>query len=145
VPNLTRGDLRTFLPQEDLTDGELDLVILLVRGWLLDDTDLTVLPDPLPDVLWAGALELAALLADNRTSLAQKTVGPTSRSWPMASQRDAIRSRIRLRYRRAAMAPQGSYPAAKVWPEPSYEPWTGIPPEGASGWVRGSDGWVFVG
>jgi hypothetical protein len=118
VPNLTRADARALLPQHNLPDQQLDMVILLVRGWLLEDTGLDILPDPLPEVLWAGAVELAALLADNPTSLAQKTVGPTSRSWPMAPQRDAIRARIRKRYRALRMSPQGSYPAAPDYPEP---------------------------
>jgi hypothetical protein len=58
VPNLTRADLRAFLPQYDLPDQQTDIVILLVRGWLLDATDLEVLPDPLPEVLWGAAVEL---------------------------------------------------------------------------------------
>jgi hypothetical protein len=90
VPNLTRRDLRSFLPQYDLPDEQVDMVILLVRGWLLDATELLELPDPLPEGLWAGAVELAALLASNPESLAQKTIGPTSRSWPMSPQRDRI-------------------------------------------------------
>lgn len=138
MANLTRADLRAFLPQYRLPDGQLDMVILIVRAWLLEDTELDVLPDPLPETLWGPALELAALLASNPESLAQKTVGPTSRSWPMSSQRDAIRDRLRRRWRAARMAPTGSYPDPQPYPEPAQVQWT-TTPDGA---YRTSDGWT---
>jgi hypothetical protein len=135
VPNLTRRDLRSFLPQYDLPDEQVDMVILLVRAWLLEDTELEVLPDPLPEVLWAGALELAALLASNPESLAQKTVGPTSRSWPMAPQRDAIRARIRQRYRRARLSPTGAYPLPGTYPDPARPNPLDYQPPGTWRWI----------
>lgn len=138
MPNLTRGDLRAFLPQYNLPDEQTDMVILLVRGWLLDATGLDTLPDPLGDVLWSAALELAALLASNPESLAQKTVGPTSRSWPMASRRDMILARLIRRYRAERMAPQGSYPAAGTYPEAARGGYVG--PNSAV-WV---DGWTVI-
>ena len=120
MPSVTRADARALLPQYDLPDDQLDLVIRLVRAWLLEDTGLDTLPDELPEPLWAAATELAALLASNPESLAQKTVGPTSRMWPMAPQRDAIRARVRARYRALRLSPQGSYPAPATYPEPAY-------------------------
>lgn len=135
MPNLTRRDLRGFLPQYDLPDEQVDLIILLVRGWLLEATDLAELPDPLGEVLWAGALELAALLASNPESLAQKTIGPTSRSWPMSPRRDQIIAGIRAKYRRARMAPQGAYPPAPSYPE------SALPDSG--GYLR--PGWWWLG
>lgn len=135
MPNLVRADARALLPQHDLPDQQLDIVIGLVRGWLLDATNLDVLPDPLPEWLWASAVELAALLADNPGSLAQKTSGPTSRSWPMTSRRDAIIARVRQRYRALRLAPTGSYPNAPVYPEPVYA--RSDPGDGG--------GWMWVG
>lgn len=134
MPNLTRRDLRAFLPQYDLPDDQVDMVILIVRGWLLEDTGLPVLPDPLGETLWAAAVELAALLASNPESLAQKTTGPTSRSWPMAPQRDAIRNRVRKQFKAQRMAPTGGYPDAPAYPEPA---------RGGSAYVGG--GWWWVG
>jgi hypothetical protein len=136
VPNLTRADLRAFLPQYDLPDQQVDIVILLVRGWLLDASRLDALPDPLDDILWGAALELAALLASNPESLAQKTIGPTSRSWPLAPRRDAILDRLSRRYRTVRMAPGGTYPDAPPYPEAvPYRP--GVVPD--------SGGWYWLG
>lgn len=138
MPNLTRGDLRAFLPQYNLPDDQVDMTILLVRGWLLDATQLTELPDPLGEVLWSAALELAALVASNPESLAQKTIGPTSRSWPMAPRRDAILDRLARRYRTARMSPQGSYPDAGTYPDGARGGCVG--PNGAV-WT---DGWTVI-
>jgi hypothetical protein len=147
VPNLTRADLRAFLPQYDLPDQQTDIVILLVRGWLLDATDLEVLPDPLPEVLWGAAVELAALLASNPESLAQKTIGPTSRSWPLAPRRDAILERLRKRYARQRMAPQGAYGPVAAYPEPNRYARTQVPATVPAGWYEptGDGGWTWVG
>lgn len=136
MPNLTRRDARALLPQYDLPDEQLDIVILMVEGWLLDATGLDELPDPLPRVLWSGAVELAALLASNPESFAQKTVGPTSRAWPMAPRRDAIIERIRRRYRAERMAPAGCYGDRPfVYPD-------AIRP---AAFVGDAGGWVWVG
>jgi hypothetical protein len=117
VPNLTRRDLRSFLPQYDLPDTQVDTIIYMVRAWLLDATDLDELPAPLPEILWASALELAALVADNPVSQAQKTIGPTSRSWPMRDRKDQILERVRERWRRANLAPVGVFPPPPVYPD----------------------------
>lgn len=136
MPNLTRRDARALLPQYNLPDEQLDMVILLVEGWLIDATGLDELPNPLPKVLWAGAVELAALLASNPESLAQKTVGPTSRSWPMAARRDAIVERIRRRYAAERMAPSGTYgDQTFVYPDPVRQP----------ALIGETGGWVWVG
>jgi hypothetical protein len=136
VPNLNRADARALIPQTNLPDQQIDMVILLVRGWLLDATELDALPDPLPEWLWAAAVELAALLASNPESLAQKTVGPTSRSWPMSSRRDQIIGRVRRKYRSLRLAPQGSYPDAPGYPEPVSYP----------NFVTGeTGGWFWIG
>jgi hypothetical protein len=136
VPNLTRRDLRSFLPEYDLArDDEVDQIIFLVRSWLLDATDLDELPAPLPEILWGAALELAALVADNKVSHAQKTIGPTSRSWPMASRRDAIIAGVRARWARERMQPVGSYP-----PAPEAALYTST----SGGWVRVA-GWIDPG
>ena len=132
MPNLTRRDLRAFLPEYDLSrDDEVDQIIWLVQSWLLDATDLDELPAPLPKTLWGAALELAALATDNKVSHAQKTIGPTSRSWPLASRRDAILANVKARWNRDKLSPAGSY-------EPS-------PLQAGTAQVLRPGGWVAIG
>lgn len=116
-------DVRNLLPQEDFTDAQLTTVMALVSGWLRDAAGLTVLPDPVlaTDPLYAPALELVALVGENPTSLASKTVGPTSRMWPLAPRRDAILRRVRERYR---LQPSGSFPVTVPLPDPPVTPWS---------------------
>ena len=121
MPELNAQDVRDLLPFERFTEKQLALAISLVRGWLLGATRLPALPAPLPDDLWADATELLLLFVDNPTSLAQRTVGPTSASWPMAPRRDAILRTVRERYSHGS-GPRGTYPRP--------DPWPGDPPAG---------------
>lgn len=128
---LAAEDVRDLLPQEDFPDDQLDVAMRIVAGWLRRASGLTQLPDPLTEDhdLWSPAVELVALFAENPTSLASRTAGPTSRSWPQARQRDAILADVRSQYRRAAQSARGSFPAAQPWPDPArcgavYDPVT---------------------
>lgn len=114
----TADDLRAFL-QYEIAAETVDVVDRIVNGWLLGATRLAELPFPLPDDLWADALELGALLASNPESLSQRTAGPTTRSWPMAPRRDAILQRVAGRYSSAArLGPTGAFPRVRDWPDP---------------------------
>lgn len=121
---LASKDVRDLVPQEDFSDDQLAVTMRLVAGWLREDTGLTELPDPLPDThaLWSPALELVALVAENPTSLASRTAGPTSRTWPQARRRDAIRDRVRAIYRAASGGPAGAFPEETPWPDPRVFP-----------------------
>lgn len=116
---LTAQDVRDLVPQEDFSDEQLAVTMRLVAGWLRDATGLTELPDPIPDTdaLWSPALELVALVAENPTSLASKTVGPTSQTWPQARRRDAILARVRAVYSSSTGGPAGEFPCAQPWPD----------------------------
>lgn len=116
---ISNEDLRAFLPQYDFADETAEVSVRLVSGWLQRATGLSPLPDPLPDDLWADALELAGLLISNPESLASRTAGPTSRTWPLAGRRDAILARVASVYRQARSAPSGCFPPPAGWPEPS--------------------------
>lgn len=122
-----REDVRNLLPQRTLTDAQIDTAERLVAGWLRTAsgrTDVDALADD--DPLFSPALELVGLVLDNPTSLASKTVGPTSRMWPLAPRRDAILREVKLRARQ----PSGSFPCAQPWPDPASQftqvvRWTG--------------------
>lgn len=120
MPLIPNADVRALIPQEQLTDAQLATTMNLVAGWLRDATGLATIPDQTPaDSLYAPALELVALVAENPTSLASRTVGPTSRTWPQARRRDAILDRVRSSYGKAAAAPRGSFPDPPAWPDPT--------------------------
>lgn len=118
MPALTADNVRALLPHADIPQTQVDLVIDMVHAWLKTATGDAALAYDYPDGLWASAVELAGLLVDNPTSKSQKTVGPTSASWPLAARRDAILAGVRDSYRRARMAPIGNFPSVPVWPDP---------------------------
>lgn len=124
MPLLDVKDVRDLVPQEQFSDDQLTVTMRLVAGWLRDASGLTELPDPLPDThaLWSPALELVALVAENPTSLASRTSGPTSRAWPQARRRDAILAGVRATYTREQTGPRGSFPPPEPWPDPAISP-----------------------
>lgn len=125
MPIIDLTDLRAFLPQYTFTDPTANVTLRLVSGWLQRATNTSPLPDPLPDDLWADALELAGLVISNPESLASRTAGPTSRTWPLAARRDAILARVEARAKQAISAPRGCFPPPRAYPEsmPVVAPW----------------------
>lgn len=112
-----------LLPQYSIPAAQLDAAQRMVAGWLRSDADLTEPPDSLTDgdVLFSPAFELVTLLVTNPELLASKTVGPTSRSWPIAQRRDAIRREVReIAQRAAGGAAAGCFPHARHWPDPVW-------------------------
>lgn len=67
------------------------------------------------------------LAASNPEVLASKTVGPTSRAWPVAQQRDAVLDRVRARYRPGGAGKPdedfGAFPDAWSIPDPPFGVW----------------------
>lgn len=114
---LDPADVRNFLPQADFSADQLDVTMALVAGWLTLATG-TAVTGPLPetDPLWPPALELVALVASNPESLASKTRGPTSSTWPLAARRDAILAEVR-RTAGTGLAPRGTFPQPCPWPD----------------------------
>lgn len=119
-----------LLPQYSIPATQLDAAMRMVAGWLSLDAGLDAPPEALADGddLFSAAFELVVLLVTNPELLAQKSAGPTSRSWPQAQRRspdsspsasrDAIRAEVRKRAGRAAAGPRGSFPDPRPWPDP---------------------------
>jgi hypothetical protein len=114
------NDVRTYLSRPDITEGQVAVAGRLVAGWLREDSggNITV-PLPADDPLWAAAFELVVLAVTNPASIAARSAGPTSTTWPITVQRDAIRQGVRDRAQRAATGPTGSFPPAPPYPDPA--------------------------
>lgn len=132
MPLLVDSDVRALVPQEDFSAEQLQVTMRLVAHWLREDSGRTDVSaesnaEPLADTdpLWGPAIELVALVGENPTSLASRTSGPTSATWPQARRRDAIRQGVRDRAQAAASGPRGSFPPAPVYPDPAINPATG--------------------
>lgn len=120
---IANADVRALVPQEDFSDEQLVVTTKLVAGWLREDTGRTDIDSATEldetDPLWSPALELIALVAENPTSLASRTAGPTSQTWPLARERDRIRARVKALYRKDTSGPRGSFPDPLPWPDPA--------------------------
>lgn len=116
------GDLPSWL-QEPRVDEQTALrVRRWVNGWLQDATGLTDWPDPVPDRLWAWAIELAGIVLENPTAKWSQTIDDTIDVYERGAQgrRREILDAARAAYNSAGK-PQYSFP------EPDWH-WTTVRP-----------------
>jgi hypothetical protein len=120
------GQLSTYLQLPTREDSE-DMAIRVAEGWLRGKcTQLTAWPpSPVPDDLWAWAIELAAMVYSNPEGLATRTVNEDTHGW-IISRRAEILAAAAQRY--GGAAPQGSFPDSLDWPDGPYIPaaWSAV-------------------
>lgn len=112
------GDLPSWLQIPEVDAETATRVRRYVNGWLQDATGLTVWPDPVPDRLWAWAIELAAIVSENPSAKWSQTIDDTADVFERGAQgrRREILDAARSAYNTAGK-PQGSFPAPDLcWP-----------------------------
>ncbi len=114
-PLLTVDDLGEFMRRQ-LKPTSAERAIRVAAGWLRDATKLTAWPDPVPDDLWAWALELAAIAYDNPTGRATQTDRDNAVGW-MLGRRAEILAAASRRYATSASQPLYSFPPAVAYPQ----------------------------
>lgn len=107
------GDLPAWLQVPQVNAESAALYRRAVDGWLRTATGLTQWPDPVPDDLWAWAIELAAMVVDNPTMANSETVGGVSTQFGNRTRRAEILAEARRAYNTAGK-PMG------VFPEPDW-------------------------
>lgn len=115
------GDLPSWLQVPGIEPETATRVRRFANGWLQDATGLDAWPDPVPDKLWAWAIELAALVFENPTAKWSQTVDDSINVYERGPQgrRREILDAARAAYNTAGR-PQGSFP------EPDWH-WTATP------------------
>lgn len=91
-----------------------ELAIRVAGGWLRRVTGPAPWPDPPPEDLWSGYLELAGLAYDNPTSMAQRGTGAETDGY-VITRRAEILADVAASLR-ASPAPVGVFPPAPAWP-----------------------------
>lgn len=108
------GDLPSWLQVPEVDTETATRVRRYVNGWLQDATNLTTWPDPVPDRLWAWAIELAAMVIENPTAKWSETIDDSSATFDHGAQgrRREILDKARAAYNTVSGQPQYSFPAA---------------------------------
>jgi hypothetical protein len=106
------GDLPSWLQVPEVDTETATRVRRYVNGWLQDATGLDDWPNPVPDRLWAWAIELAGIVFENPTAKWSETIddsitvyerGPQGRVQQHARfRRDPRRRPVRVQHRRQA-------------------------------------------
>jgi hypothetical protein len=105
------GDLPSWMQIPEVDDETVYRIRRYVNGWLQDATGLDTWPDPLPDKIWAWAIELAALVHENPTAKWSQTIDESVDVYERGAQgrRREILDAARAAYNTAGK-PQGSFP-----------------------------------
>lgn len=123
TPIVTPKQVADFL-QQDADTMRVDWVDNAIRiaiGWLRGRCGFEQWPlDPLPEDVWAWAVELAALVYDNPTLVSSSTVGGQTVAYgAVAARRREILAEAEGVYPRLAGRPVGEFPEAcplpKLW------------------------------
>jgi hypothetical protein len=102
------NDLPSWLQVPTVDTETATRVRRYANGWLMSATGLSSWPDPIPDDLWAWAIELAGIAYRNPTALSQETTGSYSFSQDRAA-KEAILAAAKNKYG-AASSPQYNFP-----------------------------------
>lgn len=104
-------DLPSWLQVPEVDTETATRVRRWVNGWLQDATGLTSWPEPIPDRLWAWAIELAAIVMENPTANWSSTIDDSSTVYERGSQgrRREILDAAKAAYNTAGK-PQGVFP-----------------------------------
>lgn len=113
------GDLPSWLQVPQVDTETATRVRRHASGWLAWATGLTVWPSPVPDQLWAWAIELAAIAFRNPTANSSQSVDDSSASFGDRMRRKEILDAARLAYA-GASTPSYSFP------DPDWH-WTVVP------------------
>lgn len=103
------GDLPNWLQVPQIDEDQATIVRRAASGWLQDATSLTQWPDPIPDRLWAWAVELAAIARRNPDGLLSEQIDDYQASLDR-QRRTEILAAARAAYNAAAGQPQYSFP-----------------------------------
>lgn len=112
------GDLPSWLQVPEVDTETATRVRRYASGWLMSATRLTEWPDPIPDALWAWAIELAAIAYYNPSGTSREQIDDYLVQYA-GERRTEILAAAAAMYG-AASSPRGSFP------EPDWH-WDTVP------------------
>ena len=101
-------DLPSWLQQPTVDTETATRVRRYANGWLMSATRLSSWPDPIPDDLWAWAIELAGIAYRNPAAVSSETTGSYSVTHDGARRKEILEA-AKSKYGGAG-APQYSFP-----------------------------------
>lgn len=104
------GDLPSWLQIPEVDTETATRVRRFASGWLMSATGLTSWPTPVPDDLWAYAIELAAIAYYNPSGLSSESLDDHSVAYS-AERRKEILAAAKATYNTGSGSPQYSFPA----------------------------------
>lgn len=103
-------DLPSWLQVPEVDTETATRVRRYASGWLMSATGLSTWPTPVPDDLWAYAIELAAIAFYNPSGLSSESLDDHNVAYS-AERRKEILAAARASYATGSTQPQFSFPA----------------------------------
>lgn len=103
------GDLPSWLQVPEVDTQTAIRVRRYANGWLQDATGLDTWPDPVPDRLWAWAIELAAIAMRNPDAAKSERTDDHQVEWDLARRAEILQA-AREAYKTRSTEPQFSFP-----------------------------------
>jgi hypothetical protein len=120
---VTKTELANFLHQTAVNEAPAAMAIRIAEAWLSSVClNMPPWPVPVPDDLWAWALELASIAYDNPTNTSSRSTDEDTRTWDTRRRKEILDAAAQ-RYGDGSgsategSAPQGSFPIALDWPD----------------------------
>lgn len=117
-------DLPSWLQVPEVDTETATRVRRFASGWLMQATGLSTWPTPVPDDLWAYAIELAAIAFFNPSGLSSESLDDHNVAYS-AERRKEILAAARATYATGSTQPVYSFP------EPDWS-WTSVTPSTSS-------------
>lgn len=122
---VTPADLGRFLQRAFVDQDSATIAVRVAEGWLRSVIPGTEWPDPVPEDLWAWALELASIAYANPETLQSRTVDAVTDQWSVG-RRAEILAEASARYGdgfngggSGSGGARGSFPPPSSWPDPA--------------------------
>jgi len=111
-------DLPSWLQVSEVDTETATRVRRYASGWLLAATRLSAWPNPVPDDLWAWAIELAGIAYRNPDATASESIDDHSVTWDKERRKEILAA--------ARIAYSGSSTPLYSFPDPDWH-WTVVP------------------
>jgi hypothetical protein len=114
----TPGQLGEYL-RDDVDTAAAVLAERVASGWLRGVTKATAWPEPVPEDLFAWAIELGAIAYENPAGVSAITVGGETTQFAYARRAEILRAAAGSSYAvTTATAAVGAFPDLVAWPDP---------------------------
>jgi hypothetical protein len=113
VALVTTEELRVYMRRPSVVTESAQMAVRVAEGWLASATRLATWPDPVPEDLFAWAIELASLAYSNPEGLNAQAIGDHTANYAVARKAEILAAAAR---NYGTTRPLYRFPPPRAWP-----------------------------